>query len=129
MIVDIAKILFAVGLLSSAFKILFIKKYNQSTDSKKMIIYNLHKASFALSIILGFIHGLTIVSVNQTYILTGWLFGLTMISLMIIGIRMGFKNDWKPYNKEQNTQHRKIRLFKWILTILVVALLGMHYLL
>ncbi|MFX1238550.1 MAG: hypothetical protein ACFFAS_01950 [Promethearchaeota archaeon] len=129
MIVDIAKILFAVGLLSSVFKILFIKKYNQITDSKKMIICNLHKASFALCIILGFIHGLTIVPVNQTYVLTGWLFGLTTIILMVLGVRMGFQNDWKPYNKEQNSQHGKIRLIKWILTILAVALLGMHYLL
>ncbi len=128
-IINVAKVLFGIGVLFLFLKLFLTKKEEKISKSLKLIIYNIHKASFILSTILGFIHGLTIIPINQTYVITGWLFGISTIILCVIGIRMGFKNKWTPYTKEERNKNKKVRSIKWILTILTIAFLGMHYLL
>ena len=128
-LVNVAKILFGIGILFLLLKLFINRKDEGDSEKLKILIYNVHKPCFALSTILGFIHGLTIVPINQTTIITGWLFGTCMILSCIIGIKMGFDNDWKPYNKEERSEHNKVRLLKWLLTILAIVFLGMHYLL
>ena len=128
-LMNVAKIFFGIGILLLFVKLFSKQKDVMSSSKKNMILYNLHKALFGLSTILGFIHGLTIMPINLTYIITGWLFGILMILLCGIGIRMGFKNQWKPYTREQKHEYKKIRLLKWGISIMVCAFLGMHYLL
>lgn len=123
MIADIAKILFVLGLV-----FLFAKALRKSEAGYYKTTYNLHKAGAALATILGFIHGLTIVPLNQTYVLTGWILGITLLILFLLGVVMGFKSDWIPYNDEQNQRYKVMRIAKWALTILVIAALGAHYL-
>lgn len=123
MLADIAKILFVVGLL-----FLFAKVTGKREAGSYNIVYNLHKAGPALATILGFIHGLTIVPISQMYILTGWILGAILLALLSIGIVMGFKSDWIPYNKQQDGEFKIFRSLKWLLTILVIIALGAHYL-
>ncbi|NHI93215.1 MAG: hypothetical protein EAX96_11990 [Candidatus Lokiarchaeota archaeon] len=125
---NLSKIFLVIGLVSIFLKIILVKRnYDQISEKKKLIIYNIHKASFSLSTIFAFIHGFTFVPINRTYIITGWLFGIVMIVLFLIGIKLGFQNNWKPYNEEENSKYKKIRALKWILTLLLMIFLVMHY--
>ena len=123
MIADIAKILFVLALI-----FLFAKVLGKREAGYYKMTYNLHKAGAALATIVGFIHGLTITPLSQTYILTGWLLGFALLALFILGVVMGFKSEWIPYNDEQNQHYKSMRIAKWLLTILVIVALGAHYL-
>ncbi|TXT57837.1 MAG: membrane protein of unknown function [Candidatus Thorarchaeota archaeon] len=123
-IADITKILFVLGLL-----FIFMKAIGKRSSGSYGILYNVHKAGPSLATILAFIHGLLITPINPTYVWTGWLFGLNMILLMVLGIYMGFQSEWTPFDEEQNKKYKIFRIIKWILTITVIATLGMHYLL
>ncbi len=123
MIADIAKILFVLGLV-----FLFAKVLGKREAGYYKTTYNLHKAGAALATILGFVHGLTITPLSQTYVLTGWLLGFALLALFILGVVMGFKSEWIPYDDEQNQNYKGMRIVKWILTVLVVVSLGAHYL-
>ncbi|MBD3405344.1 MAG: hypothetical protein GF411_04295 [Candidatus Lokiarchaeota archaeon] len=121
---DMTKILFVLGLL-----FIIIKLFGKRSSGSYNLLYNVHKAGPALATILAFVHGLLIPPINSAYVWTGWLFGLNMILLMALGIYMGFQSEWIPFDEEQNRKYRMLRIIKWILTITVIATLGIHYLL
>lgn len=130
--VNLAKILLVVGMIYVVVKII-TKVINNETFSAlyeriKLPLYYLHKAGPVLATILGFIHGFVIVPLNQTYILTGWCLGICMIILSVLGIYLGFKNGWKPLDANQDSEWKKLRAIKWILTFCVFLLLFLHYL-
>jgi len=122
-IADIAKILFVLSLL-----FIFLKVMGKRESRVYVPFYQLHKAGPALCTILAFIHGLTITAWSPTYILTGWILGIVLIALLILGVVMGFKSEWIPYNDEQNSKYKAFRVIKWLLTIAVIIALGAHYL-
>ena len=92
------------------------------------ILYNLHKAGPALATIVAFYHGLTIIPWTQNYVWTGWLLGIVMILLVAIGVIMGFKTEWVPYNDEQDQEFKGIRVVKWLLTLFLIVGVAIHYL-
>jgi hypothetical protein len=123
MITDISKVLFVVGLL------FIIVKGLRKRPSAYGLLYNLHKTGPALATILAFVHGLTIDPIDQTYMTTGWFLGLSMLALFVLGIFMGFKSSWVPFDDQKNAEFKKLRILKWILTATVIVGLASHYLL
>ncbi|MFX1579508.1 MAG: hypothetical protein ACFFBJ_07645 [Promethearchaeota archaeon] len=123
MIADIAKILFGLGLIFIIVKGLGKKP---TTYGK---LYILHKAGAGIATILSFIHGFTIVPQSQTYLITGWCVGLLLLSLFVVGVFLGFQNNWVPFDDDKNRRFKKLRIFKWLFTALIVIALGSHYLL
>lgn len=100
-----------------------------SNNIAKNIMYQLHKAGPAIATILAFIHGFVIEPYNQTFMYTGLVFGLAMILLSGLGIIMGFKNKWIPYTAAEDRKYKKIRMIKWILTVVMIGTLIAHYVL
>jgi hypothetical protein len=58
-----------------------------------------------------------------------WLFGILMVIQMGLGTFLSIKTKSKPMNREDYVKWRKIRIIKWILTMLVFLALALHYLL
>ena len=129
---NISKIVLVIGLIFLFVKLIRnIPKKEEGTrgyDKVKVVLYNLHKVGPILATILAFIHGLIIPPINQTYVWTGWLLGITMVLLSGIGIFMGFKTKWVPYTEEENKKYLCMRIVKWILTGLMLVALALHYL-
>jgi len=121
-IADIAKILFVLGLI-----FIVVKGLGKRPGSYSKL-YILHKAGPGLATILAFVHGLTYVPITQTYVWTGWLLGITLLALMAIGILLGFKSNWIPFEDEMDKKYKPLRITKWLLTVLVIILLAAHYL-
>jgi len=122
MIADIAKILIVLGL------IFIIVKGLGKRPSYYNKLYILHKAGPGLGTILAFVHGLTYTPISQTYVWTGWFLGLSLLALMLIGIFLGFKSNWVPFDDDKNKEYRALRLLKWLLTVIVIIALASHYL-
>ncbi len=123
MIADIAKILLGLGL------IFIIVKGIGKRPAAYGKLYILHKAGAGIATVLGFIHGFTIVPQSQIYVTTGWFVGLSMLALLVIGVFLGFQNEWVPFDNDKDQKFKTLRIVKWILTLLVVIALGSHYLL
>ncbi|MFX1538223.1 MAG: hypothetical protein ACFFDI_28845 [Promethearchaeota archaeon] len=134
--VNFSKILLVIGLIFVVLKIiekiLNNQTYSAFYERIKLPLYYLHKACPALATILAFIHGFVyfwlLIPVNQTYIITGWLLGIAMLVLSILGVILGFKNDWKPFDEAKDSEWKIMRTVKWILTICVFLFLILHYL-
>lgn len=123
MIADIAKILFSLGLF-----FIILKAIGKRQSGMYSKLYILHKAGPGLATILGFYHGLTIAPLSETYVLTGWILGFFLLVLMILGIKLGFSSEWIPFDEDQNKKFKRVRVLKWVLTLLVCAAMGAHYL-
>ena len=95
----------------------------------KRVLYQLHINGSKVAVILGFIHGLIIAPLNQTYTITGWLLGIVMVALLVTGAFLSIKTKSKPMNREDDSKWKKMRISKWILTVLVFLTLALHYLL
>jgi uncharacterized membrane protein len=126
---DISKILLVVGLIFAILKILNKTKKDKPTfyEKAKVPLYNLHKVGSILATILAFIHGFTFTPIDPKYILSGWILGLSMVVLSILGIYLGFKSNWKPFDEVQNREFKNLRIIKWILTIIIIVFLAVHY--
>ncbi len=129
---NIGLILLVLGIIYIFAKVL--SKKGQEGDQKslyqkvKIPLYNLHKSGTALATILGFVHGAIIEPISRSYAITGWILGLSMILMSILGIYMGFKSDWVPYTKSENKKYKSLRIAKWILTVIMITALLSHYL-
>jgi len=82
-----------------------------------------------VAVIFGFLHGIIGSPVNLRYAITGWLFGVVMVTQMGLGTFLSIKTKSKPMNREDDVKWRRIRIIKWILTALVFPALALHYLL
>jgi hypothetical protein len=122
MIADIAKILIVLGLIFIVVKALG-KRPNYYSK-----LYILHKAGPGLATVLAFVHGFTYVPISQTYIWTGWFLGLSLLALMFLGIFLGFRSNWIPFDAEKDKKYKTVRMLKWLLTIVVIIALATHYL-
>jgi membrane-bound ClpP family serine protease len=107
------------------------KKIGQSMPKllteRRQFWYGLHTNGSKLSVLLAFAHGLTIIPVDQTYTITGWVLGITLIVLTLLGAFLSIKQNSKPMSLEDDAKWKTIRIIKWILTILVFPLIALHY--
>lgn len=92
----------------------------------KFPTYILHKM-FAIAVILAVIHAFSINLENQSAVILGWVTVGVMIILMALGIKMGFDNNWVPFDEEKDRKWKKIRLMKWVLTFCMIGFLGLHF--
>ena len=127
----LSTILLILGLIFLIWKI--ITKKTQKSDSTnpnskaKLILYNIHKSASALATILGFVHGFTVATINQTYVITGWILGFSMIIMTGQGIFLGFQNGWQPFTEEKDQKFKFTRVIKWFLTLLMIVALVGHF--
>jgi len=80
-----------------------------------------------LAVFLAFVHGFTVTPMDGTYSVTGWLNGVTMVVLLGLGAYLSIKNDAKPMDEEGDVKWRTLRVVKWVLTVLAVFFLLLHY--
>ena len=132
---NICKIFLVLALFYPVYKILNKRKLKDGsnsghhTNTTKRVLYQLHVNGSKVAVIFGFIHGIIRSPIDQTYLITGWLLGIVMVILMGAGAFLSIKNHSKPMNREDDVKWRKIRIIKWILTMLVFLILALHYLL
>ena len=131
----IAIIFLALGLIFLLAKMIFklTKKEVEGSFYGRIrtLLYNSHKATPVLATIFAFIHGIADMitgPADSMYIITGWILGGSMILMSVMGIVMGFKNKWIPYDNEADKQNLIIRIVKWILTIVMIVFFIGHYL-
>ncbi|NHJ03788.1 MAG: hypothetical protein EAX90_03120 [Candidatus Heimdallarchaeota archaeon] len=109
----IAKILIGIGLIFVVWK-LFTKIFKRNPakvyEKTKPVFYNLHKAGSAIATILAFIHGFTVSTTNLTDMITGGILGLAMALMTALGIVLGFKNKWIPFDEEKDREYKIIRI-------------------
>lgn len=130
--VNICKIFLVLSLFYPVYKILNKGKLlggSNSYGTTKRVLYQLHVNGSKVAVIFAFIHGLIIPPIDQIYTITGWLLGIVMIILGALGAFLSIKTNSKPMSREDDAKWRKIRLIKWILTVLVFLVLALHYLL
>ncbi|MFW9903248.1 MAG: hypothetical protein ACFFFH_02870 [Candidatus Thorarchaeota archaeon] len=129
--VNLAKILMVIGVFCVVLKIINKTWRNQSYNAfytrMQRPLYHIHINATKFAIILGFIHGFTIISVDQSYIITGWALGIVMLLLLGFGVWMSIKNDSQPLSEDKDLEWRPIRITKWFLTLSVFFLLFLHY--
>ncbi|NHJ85564.1 MAG: hypothetical protein FK734_08885 [Asgard group archaeon] len=127
--INISKVLILIGIIFIIWKMItkVKKKPSNVYEKSKKIFYNLHKAGPGIALILSFVHGLTIEPINQTYVITGWIFGGLMLLLTGSGIFLGFQSKWTPFNEDQDAHYKIIRIIKWVLTVFLIAALILHY--
>jgi hypothetical protein len=132
---NICKIFLVLVLFYPVYKILNKRKLKDGSNSShhttttKRVLYQLHVNGSKVAVIFGFIHGIIRSPINQTYLITGWLLGIVMVILMGLGAFLSIKTHSKLMNREDDVKWRKIRIIKWILTVLVFLALALHYLL
>ncbi|MFW9921924.1 MAG: hypothetical protein ACFFDW_01400 [Candidatus Thorarchaeota archaeon] len=129
----ISLVFLAIGLVFLIVKIIFklTKKEVEGTFYQKIRkpLYIIHISTPVLATILAFIHGFAFLTpINQTFAITGWILGADMLLLSILGIVMGFKNKWMPFETEQDRKYLVIRIIKWILSLGMIVLVIGHYL-
>ena len=130
--VNVCKILLVLALFYPIYKILNKRKLQDGSNSHsatKRVLYQLHVNGSKVAVISGVIHGLIITTLDQIYTITGWLLGIVMVALLVLGAFLSIKTNSKPMNREDDVKWRKIRIIKWILTVLVFLILALHYLL
>ena len=132
---NICKIFLVLALFYPVYKILNKRKLvdgsnsGYHTSTTKRVLYQLHVNGSKVAVIFGFIHGIIRSPIDQTYLITGWLLGIVMVILMGVGAFLSIKNHSKPMNREDDFKWRKVRIIKWILTMLVFLILALHCLL
>jgi hypothetical protein len=127
---NICKIFLVLALFHPVYKILNKRKMREGSDSystTKRVLYQLHVNGAKVAVIFGFIHGIVRSPIDQIYTITGWLFGIVMVILTGLGAFLSIKTKSKPMNREDDVKWRKIRIIKWILTVLVLPALALHY--
>jgi Zn-dependent protease len=104
-----------------------MREGSDSYSTTKRVLYQLHVNGAKVAVIFGFIHGIVRSPIDQIYMITGWLFGIVMVILTGLGAFLSIKTKSKPMNREDDVKWRKIRIIKWILTVLVLPALALHY--
>lgn len=126
-----SEILLSIGLifvfLKIVDKILQKPAYKVYYEKVKLPFYYLHIICITLAVILAFLHGIIIKPLNNSYIVTGLLFGIILLISSGLGVILAFKGYWRPFNDEKDSELRNIRIIKWILTISAFISLLMHY--
>ncbi len=129
---NLAKLLGVIGVIFVFFKLndklLQNQTYSTFYQKIKLPFYQIHVNGTKIAIILAFVHGFTVKPINQSYIITGWLLGITMLLLLVLGVLLSIKNKSKPMETEEDLEWKTIRIIKWILTACALLFLFLHYL-
>ena len=129
--VNLAKILVVIGVFCVILKI--INKtignhsYNAFYTKIQRPLYHIHVNATKFAIILGFVHGFTVIPLDVSYIITGWALGIVMILLLGFGVWMSIKTKSQPLSVDKDLEWRPIRITKWGLTLSVFFLLFLHF--
>jgi hypothetical protein len=91
------------------------------------LLYKVHINAPKLALILAFVHGLTRETINPPNILTGWTLGIALIALAVLGAVISIKNKSEPLDDEGDTEWKPVRIVKWVLTVVIVIVLTLHY--
>lgn len=130
--VDACNIFLILGLPYPIYKIITKKKWQDASKPSpsitKRVLYQSHIIGPIVSVMAGFIHGLIITPWSQAYVTTGWLLGIVMVALGVTGAFLGIQTKFKPMTGDDDARWKKMRIAKWILTVLVFLTLALHYL-
>lgn len=98
-------------------------------SSNYRLLYKIHVNAPKLSLILAFVHGFTRETINPANIPTGWLLGISLILLAILGALVSIKNKSEPLDKEGDAEWRSVRIVKWVVTLVAMVVLSLHFIL
>ena len=90
-------------------------------------LYILHLSASAIGSILSIVHGVTAEPVNLVCKISGLILVITTHLMFIMGVIMGVKNKMEPYGSELDTENKKARIIKWILTGITIIALIVHF--
>ncbi len=127
----VGKLSLVAGLLFVVLKIVYKRSNNERFRSfyegRRTLLYQVHVNVSKLAVFLAFVHGFTVTPIDGTYNITGWLYGVSMVILLGLGAYLSIRNDAKPMDEERDRKWRTLRIAKWILTVLTVFVLLLHY--
>lgn len=126
LLVNVSKILFGLSLIYIILKMLNRKTELSWYPKIKNALYQIHINTGKFATILGIAHAVFVIPQSTIYWVTGTLFGAVMIILLGLGAYMSIKLN-KPMTEQENSEWRKIRLVKWLLTIFAVVFIALHY--
>lgn len=126
-----AKISLILGFVFIVLKIAYKGSHNQKYrvfyERWRPLLYQVHVNVSKLAVLSALIHGFIVTPIDQTYTITGWLLGASMVILLGLGAFLSIKNDSKPMDEERDQKWKTVRIVKWIFTVSVVILLLLHY--
>lgn len=127
----VGKLSLVAGLVFIVLKIVYKRSHNEKFrlfyERRRTFLYQVHVNVSKLAVFMAFIHGFTLTPIDWTYTVTGWLFGVSMVALLGLGAYLSIKNDAKPMDEEDDRKWRRLRIVKWILTVVAIFSLLLHY--
>ena len=131
----ISVFLLFIGLIFVVWKIANKKSQKKDGHSSARIyskiekpFYILHLSASAIGSILSIVHAVTAEPANVICKISGWMVLITTHLMFIMGIILGFKNKMQPFGSELDTENKQARRIKWILTIIAIIALFVHFL-
>jgi len=131
----ISVFLLFIGLIFVVWKIINKKSQKKDGHSSARIytkiekpLYILHLSASAIGSILSIVHAVTAEPANVICKISGWMVLITTHLMFIMGIILGFKNKMQPFGSELDTENKQARRIKWILTIIAIIALFVHFL-
>ena len=103
------------------------RKYRAFYERGRPLLYQVHVNASKLAVVSALIHGYIATPMDQTYSITGWSLGASMVILLGLGAFLSIKNDSKPMDEERDQKWKTVRIVKGIFTVAVVVLLLLHY--
>ena len=119
----LALVFLVIGVVFLPLKLL--RKDLESSNYK--ILYRVHVNAPKLALILAFVHGFTRETINPANVPTGWTIGISLILLAVLGALVSFRNKSEPLDEQGDTEWRTVRIVKWILTVVIVLVIALHY--
>ena len=105
-----------------------LKLFRKDLESSNYrILYKVHVNAPKLGLILAFVHGLTRETINPANVPTGWTIGISLILLAVLGVLVSFRNKSEPLDEQGDAEWRTVRVVKWILTVVIVLIISLHY--
>jgi len=91
-------------------------------------LYILHLSASAIGSIVAIVHAITAEPANLACRISGWIVLITTHIMFIMGIFMGLKSKMRPFGSELDTENKRARKIKWILTAIAILALFVHFL-
>ena len=131
----ISVFLLFIGLIFVVWKIINKKSQKKDEHSSARIytkiekpLYILHLTASAIGSILSIVHAVTAEPANVICKISGWMVLITLHLMSLMGFILGFKNKMQPFGSELDTENKQARRIKWILTIIAIIALFVHFL-
>ena len=121
----LALFLFVIGLVFLPIK-LFRKDLENPTYNK---LYKIHVNAPKIATILAFVHGFTVSTVTQIDLVSGWVFGIASVILLLMGAYMTIKTNSTPFDEQGDIDWRTSRILKWFISVIAIVALVLHFIL